>query len=244
MCIFSKLIKISFILIHLVIGTICALYILFINDTSKIILIKWWSIRLLNVFNVKLNITTDLNKILIKKNYLIVSNHISWLDIFLINSTCPIVFVSKQSVSNWPFIGLLAKATDTIFIDRKKISKIKETTKKIEHHLMEKGSVVIFPEGTVSDGSSILQFKSNLFQTAINSKSDILPILIQYKYNKKFTSAPSYAGNTTLMESILNLINLERIDAKITILNSIRKVASRKLLARKAYKNISNLINK
>jgi 1-acyl-sn-glycerol-3-phosphate acyltransferase len=173
---------------------------------------------------------------------LIVSNHISWLDIFVINSICPVIFVSKYSVSKWPFIGWLAKATDTIFIDRNKISKIKETTIKIENYLENKGSIFMFPEGTSTDGKSLLPFKSNLFQSAINTNSDILPIGIQYQNKKKFTSAPSYIGDMSLIDSVLNLIKLDNIDAKITILSPIRKDGSRKSLAKKTYQKIGNLI--
>ncbi|MDC0126980.1 1-acyl-sn-glycerol-3-phosphate acyltransferase [Methylophilaceae bacterium] len=236
------MIKFILIIAHLVIGTFSALYILNINNKQKNFFIKWWSLRLLKIFNVNLIVNKNLKKILRKKNYLIVSNHISWLDIFVINSICPVTFVSKYSVSKWPFIGWLAKATDTIFIDRSRISKIKETTIKIEHHLENKGSIFMFPEGTSTNGLSVLPFKSNLFQSAINTNSDILPIGIQYQHKNKFTSAPSYIGDMSLVDSVLNLIKLEKIDAKITILSPISKNRSRKLLAKKAYQIINNLI--
>ena len=239
---FTKLIKIILILNHLIVGTCWSLYILYIDNKSKKVLIEWWSLRLLKIFNVKLVVNNNLKKILSNKNYLIVSNHISWLDIFVINSICPVIFVSKHSVSNWPFIRWLAKATDTIFIDRNKISKIKETTRKIEYYLESKGSIFIFPEGTSTDGSSVLPFKSNLFQTAINSKSNILPIGIQYQHNNKFTSAPSYIGDMSLIASILNLIKLDSIDARITILSPMKEDGNRKSLAKKTYLKINNLI--
>ena len=223
-------------------GTCCSLYILYIDNMSKKSLIEWWSLRLLKILNVKVIVNSDLKKILINKNYLIVSNHISWLDIFVINSICPVIFVSKHSVSKWPFIGWLAKATDTIFVDRKKISKIKETTVKIEFCLENKESIFIFPEGTSTDGLSLLPFKSNLFQTAINSKVDILPIVIQYQHDNKFTTAPSYTGDMSLIASVLNLIKLDSIDVRVTILSPIRKDNNRKSLAKKSYQIINEII--
>ena len=238
----NKLKKIIFTLIHLIAGTLCSFYILYINNNSKKFLIEWWSLRLLKIFNVKVIVNGNLKKILSNKNYLIVSNHISWVDIFVINSICPVTFVAKHSVSKWPFIGWLAKATDTIFIERNKISNIKEISRKIEYFLMSKGSIFIFPEGTSTDGSFVLPFKSNLFQTAINSDSEVLPIVIQYQSNKKFTSAPSYIDDMNLLDSIFNLIKLDNIDAKITILNLMTKDESRKSLARKTYQKINSLI--
>ena len=239
---FTELIKIVSILIHLILGLLCSIYILYINNNSKLFLIEWWSLRLLKIFHVKLNVNDDLKGILSKKNYLIVSNHISWLDIFVINSICPVIFVSKGSVLNWPFIGWLAKATDTIFIDRKKISKIRDVTKKIEYYLINKGSIFIFPEGTSTNGAFILPFKSNLFQTAINSKSDVLPILLQYEHGNQFTSAPSYVGDMSLLDSIINLIKVDSIDARVTILSPMKKNENRKSLAKNTYKKLNNLI--
>ncbi len=239
----SQLIKIIFIINHLIVGTCCSIYILYISNKSKKIMIEWWSIRLLKIFHVKVFANKNLNPFLRKKNYLVVSNHISWLDIFVINSIFPVTFVSKHTVSKWPFIGWLAKATDTIFVDRTKISKIKETTQIIKNYLEVKGSVFIFPEGTSTDGSFVLPFKSNLFQTAIDSKSDVLPIVIQYQHNNEFTSASSYTENTSFIHSVLNLIKLNSIDVKITILSPMKRNINRKLLAKKTYQKINKLIN-
>ena len=239
---FTQLTKIVFILNHLLVGTCCSFYILYVDNKPKNFLIQWWSLKLLRLFNVKVIVNKNLKNILRKKNYLIVSNHISWLDIFIINSICPVIFVSKHSVSKWPFIGWLAVATNTIFINRNKMSNIKEIIKKIEYNLENKGSIFIFPEGTATDGLSVLPFKSNLFQTAINSNSDILPIVIQYQHNNRFTSAPAYQGDMSLITSILNLIKFDSMNARITILSPMKKEVDRKLLARKAYQKINNLI--
>ena len=183
-----------------------------------------------------------LKKILSKKNYLIVSNHISWLDIFVINSACPVAFVAKQSISKWPILSWLVKASETIFIDRKRITKIKETTKEIENFLQNKGSICIFPEGTSSDGLKLLNFKSNLLQTAINKNISVLPIAIQYFHNQKFCSAPAYYGDLTLLDSIRNLSKFNNIEAKLTILTEIKSISDRKVLANEAYVKISEVI--
>ena len=234
--------KIILILIHLFIGTICILIFPVINRKTKKILIKRWSLLLLKIFKINLLVNNDLKKILSKKNYLIVSNHISWLDIFVINSACPVAFVAKQSISKWPILSWLVKASETIFIDRKRITKIKETTKEIENFLQNKGSICIFPEGTSSDGSQLLNFKSNLLQTAINKNISVLPIAIQYFHNQKFCSAPAYYGDLTLLDSIRNLSKFNNIEAKLTILTEIKSISDRKVLANEAYVKISKVI--
>ena len=92
---FTQLTKIVFILNHLLVGTCCSFYILYVDNKPKNFLIEWWSLKLLRLFNVKVIVNKNLKNILRKKNYLIVSNHISWLDIFIINSICPVIFVNS-----------------------------------------------------------------------------------------------------------------------------------------------------
>ena len=235
--------KIILTLIHLVIGILCIVFFPIINRKSRKNLIKLWSLLLLKIFKINLIVNNDLKKILAKKNYLIVSNHISWLDIFVINSAYPVTFVAKHSISKWPILNWLVKASETIFIDRKKITKIKETSKEIENYLESKGSICIFPEGTSTDGSRLLDFKSNLLQTAINKDIEILPVAIQYLHDNKFCSAPAYYNDLSLFDSIINLIKLDNIVAKLTILPEIKSSFDRKVLANKAYAKINKVIN-
>lgn len=235
--------KIILTLIHLVIGILCIVFFPIINRESRRNLIKLWSLLLLKIFKINLIVNNDLKKILAKKNYLIVSNHISWLDIFVINSAYPVTFVAKHSISKWPILNWLVKASETIFIDRKKITKIKETSKEIEDYLESKGSICIFPEGTSTDGSRLLDFKSNLLQTAINKDIEILPVAIQYLHDNKFCSAPAYYNDLSLFDSIINLIKLDNIVAKLTILPEIKSSFDRKVLANKAYAKINKVIN-
>ena len=235
--------KIILTLIHLVIGILCIVFFPIINRKSRRNLIKLWSLLLLKIFKINLIVNNDLKKILAKKNYLIVSNHISWLDIFVINSAYPVTFVAKHSISKWPILNWLVKASETIFIDRKRITKIKETSREIENFLENKGSICIFPEGTSTDGSKLLDFKSNLLQTAINKDIEILPVAIQYLHNNKFCSAPAYYNDLSLFDSIINLIKFDNIVAKLTILPEIKSNFNRKVLANKAYAKINKVIN-
>ena len=112
------MVKFSLIIIHLFYGFFQALYILYINDKPKKKYIKNWSRRLLNILKIHLEINQDLKKLLSRKHFLIVSNHVSWIDIFLINSIFPICFLSKGDVARWPLIGKLTKSADTIYIKR------------------------------------------------------------------------------------------------------------------------------
>ncbi|MDR3465681.1 MAG: lysophospholipid acyltransferase family protein [Xanthobacteraceae bacterium] len=93
---------------------------------------------------------------------LILSNHVSWLDIIVITAVRPVVFVAKQEVAGWPFFGWLAKLQRTVFIERERRHKTGEATREMASRLRGGDAVVLFAEGTSSDGNRILPFRSAL----------------------------------------------------------------------------------
>jgi len=94
---------------------------------------------------------------------LFASNHISWLDIPILSSITPVSFIAKQEVAGWPFISWLAKLQRSVFVDRTRRSAVKETTNAVIERLDKGERVVLFAEGTSSDGNQVLPFKSSLF---------------------------------------------------------------------------------
>jgi 1-acyl-sn-glycerol-3-phosphate acyltransferase len=97
---------------------------------------------------------------------LIVANHSSWLDISVITSVAPVVFVAKQEVAGWPVFGLLAKLQRTVFVDRARRHKTRDVNAEIARRLAEGDPVVLFGEGTSSDGNRVLPFRSALIGSA------------------------------------------------------------------------------
>lgn len=97
---------------------------------------------------------------------LLVSNHISWLDIPVLSAVAPLAFVAKSEVGTWPFISWLAKLQNTIFVERERPRSVGNSAGEIMQRLRSGGNVVIFAEGTSSDGNSVLPFKTSLFAAA------------------------------------------------------------------------------
>jgi 1-acyl-sn-glycerol-3-phosphate acyltransferase len=97
---------------------------------------------------------------------LIVANHSSWLDISVITAVAPVVFVAKQEVAGWPLIGLLARLQRTVFVDRTRRHKTRDVNAEIAQRLAEGDPVVLFGEGTSSDGNRVLPFRSALIGSA------------------------------------------------------------------------------
>jgi len=101
------------------------------------------------------------------KPCLFVSNHCSYLDIPVISSLMPISFVAKAEVNNWPLFGTLARLQGTLFIDRR-LSKVNEGQTALAKRLDAGDSLMLFPEGTSSDGTRVLPFRRALLQTALD----------------------------------------------------------------------------
>ena len=120
------------------------------------------------------------------KPVLILSNHVSWLDIPVIGSTMPLVFISKSEVRNWPLVGPAAQLMQTIFVDRSRRQKTAEVNARIASKMSGGDPVVLFAEGTSSDGNRVLQFRSALVGAASDAvtqnKGDVWlqPMSISY----------------------------------------------------------------
>lgn len=97
------------------------------------------------------------------QSVLIVANHASWLDIVVISAIAPVSFVAKKEVASWPFVASLARLQRTVFVDRERRSKIGDTATEITGRLADGDAIVLFAEGTSSDGNRILGFKTSLF---------------------------------------------------------------------------------
>ncbi len=97
---------------------------------------------------------------------LLVSNHVSWLDIPALSTVAPVSFVAKSEVGTWPFVSLLAKLQRSVFVDRSRRTLVKDKAGEIAERLAQGDNIVLFAEGTSSDGNRILPFRSSLFSAA------------------------------------------------------------------------------
>jgi 1-acyl-sn-glycerol-3-phosphate acyltransferase len=97
---------------------------------------------------------------------LILANHTGWMDIVIFSAVAPISFVAKSEVNNWPFFGTLARLQRTVFVERARRSQTGEARDLIRERLQEGDTLVLFPEGTSSDGNGVLPFKSALLGAA------------------------------------------------------------------------------
>jgi 1-acyl-sn-glycerol-3-phosphate acyltransferase len=97
---------------------------------------------------------------------LVAANHVSWLDIVALGAAAPVSFIAKDEVAGWPGVSILAKLQETVFIERHRRGKAGEQAGRIRERLDKGDAIVLFPEGTTSDGNFLLPFKSALFGAA------------------------------------------------------------------------------
>ena len=114
---------------------------------------------------------------------LIVSNHVSWIDIVILSTISPLSFVAKREVATWPLFGWMAKLQRTVFVDRERRHSTKHSRTELETRLAEGDRIVLFPEGTSHNGETVLPFKSSFFAAATAPEIAIVPVTLAYKKN-------------------------------------------------------------
>jgi lyso-ornithine lipid O-acyltransferase len=115
---------------------------------------------------------------------LIVSNHVSWIDIVVLSTLAPLSFVAKREVAAWPFFGWMAKLQRTVFVDRERRHSTKHSRNELEERLSRGERIVLFPEGTSHNGGSVLPFKSSFFAAGVGEAVSVVPVTLAYVANR------------------------------------------------------------
>ena len=161
---------------------------------------------------------------------LFVSNHVSWADIVVIGSIAPVAFVAKSEVASWPLVGITARMQRTVFVDRKRRHQATEAVNQIVERLKGGTSVVLFAEGTSSDGNRVLPFRSALLGAVEEAAAHVgaaEPILIQpmsicytaqhgMPMSRRQRPLVAWYGDLDFVPHIKTLIQQGAVDAVVT----------------------------
>lgn len=148
---------------------------------------------------------------------LCVSNHVSYLDIAAYGATTPMLFVSKHDVIYWPLFGQWAAMCGTLFLKRERRGHVADVGDQMAEVLVSRVPLMLFPEGTSSDGESVLPFKSSLFQPAIAHQWTVTPMRVRYELADGSVSREvAYWGEMTLLPHLLHLLTKKSVRAVIT----------------------------
>ena len=165
---------------------------------------------------------------------LLISNHLSYVDILVISSLTPTVFVSKHDVKFWPVFGQFAVLGGTVFVNRDRRFQVGHVNDEITTALNQGALVVLFPEGTSSNGQTILPFKSSLLEPATNPAWPLAVGWIHYEIDDGDASNEvCYWGDHTFFPHMLNLLSKRRVRATVCFGQFPGCISDRKELARR-----------
>lgn len=222
-------------------------------------LVKWWCGSLLRAFNINVSVHGQAPAAN-TSSVMFVANHISWSDIHALNSIIPLRFIAKSDIKNWPVFGYLVRKSNTIFVERGKRQEAGRIVELTKNSLSAGDNVCFFPEGTTTDGTGVgghgiqghglrgvlvLAFKSSVLQAAIDANAHIWPVAIRYAHpNGSINTQMAYAGNTTLIESMQNVLRQKNPTVSLYFLTPIQASGQdRRHLTQEAYDAVVHKLN-
>lgn len=231
-----KLFRVS---LHLFSGMwICATVFPLTDNAGRELRIQRWSIKLLTICGVRLDLQrTDAAPL---PHALIVANHVSWLDIFVINAVEPCRFVAKSDIRDWPLIGWLCGQAGTVFIARGKRRDVRRTHQNLAASIRAGQRIAFFPEGTTVAQGTLLPFHANLFEAALGAVP-VRPYALRYLDDAgELHGAVDFIGDMTFAQSIVAILKAGRITAELVSLPAIdSNGVDRRELARAARASIA-----
>jgi len=150
----------------------------FFKYSGRHVVVRQFHRGILRCFNIEVTLEGTLHT---DVPTLYISNHISYLDIFVLGSQVPGTYIAKSEVAKWPLFGFLAKLQDTLFIERRS-RKVGSQIEQIQSHLLKGHKLILFPEGTSNIGTFVAPFHSSFFQSADNDQITIQAITVSYTH--------------------------------------------------------------
>jgi 1-acyl-sn-glycerol-3-phosphate acyltransferase len=151
-------------------------------------------------------------------NLLIVANHISWLDIVVLNALQPSRFIAKAEMRRWPLVGPLSTACGTLYVDRARRHATHAVNRGAAAALARGEVITVFPEGTTTDGADVLPFHGSLLQPVVDAGGHVQPIAIRYcTEHGERNDAPAYVGETTLGQSFWRVVGERRMHVELQV---------------------------
>lgn len=190
---------------------------------------KYWSKILLALCGVRVS---QRGTPILHGGVLWVVNHISWLDIFVLNCVRATAFVAKSEIRHWPLIGWLAAGAGTIFIERASRHAVHKVGLAMQTHFAREQAVGLFPEGTTSSGFDLLPFYANLFEPARKAAVQIQPVALLYFHQGRRSDLAAFVGEQTLLESLWQVLSSSGLSIEIHFLPTLLEAGAENALPR------------
>jgi 1-acyl-sn-glycerol-3-phosphate acyltransferase len=201
------------------------------------------------ILNIKVTVTGDEGQ-LERGGYVIIANHVSYVDGIVLGSIFPIIFVSKREVKRWPIVGQWNVLCGTIFINRQRKVQVASLIRQMTRKLQQEANLLLFPEGTSTNGEEILPFQTVPLAAPLRNRSIIVPVTVTYKTidDQAVTTANRdsvyWYGDMEFVTHFWNLLALRGMEVLVTIQPKIEcfrysdNSAGRKKLAEDCYNQV------
>lgn len=192
-------------------------------------LIRWWLGGIIRILGGRVTVIGTPAE----HGALMVCNHISWLDIPLLGGESSIRFLSKKDVQGWPVVGWLATQAGTLYIERGRRGAAQEAADNISESLRKGDVVMVFPEGTTSDGKAVMPFHARLFASVIEAGVDVQPVAIRYRdASGALSEHVPFVGDMSLWDNLMGILPQSHMDIEVHYLPLVKvNGQSRKELA-------------
>lgn len=152
---------------------------------------------------------------------LLVSNHVSWIDIFAMNSVRAVAFIAKSDIRRWPVIGALVAGAGTLFIERGQRRAVAAVSSAMQERFTQGEAVGLFPEGTTSEGFELLPFHAGLFEPLRTAGVPIQPVALRYLRDGVHSSFASFVGEETLVYNLWRVLGCRGLSVEIEYLDPL-----------------------
>ena len=173
--------------------------------------------------------------------FLLVSNHLSYIDIFVLFSKLRCLFVAKSDVKTWPLIGFIIRTCGILFIDRQRKRDVTRVNKLISKNINQNQGIILFPEGTTSPGYEILPFRTSLLEYPASTELPVSSVAISYQTKEE--QIPAYNSicwwdDTPFFMHFFNLLKLKSFKVVLNFGSEKITASDRKLLAKKLKREV------
>ena len=209
------------------------------NADSRSDVLHRWNRRILKSIGIEVAVCGP-----IPARGLIASNHLSYLDILVLSATARCFFVSKSEVKSWPLVGWIAALTGTVFVDRSRRIPTHNLQPQMQERLESGELLVLFPEGTSSDGGGLLPFHSSFFESAVAADAPITATYLSYEL-PEYEGDPKlevcYWGDMILLPHLMKLLTKTKVRATVRFARESQMFSDRKQAAREIHRRVREL---
>jgi len=165
-----------------------------------------------------------------------VANHISWLDIIVLGASHPLLFVAKAEVADWPVMGYLARRLGTLFVRRGDAAQTAAIAEQMAWQLRQGRQLMLFPEGTTTDGGRVLRFHAKLLHPVQLAHAPVQAIALEYLDEAR--AAAPFVGDDAFLPHLLHILTLDRIPLRVHYCQPLPAGLHRDILAQTTRKQV------